>query len=66
MSQLTYAISWDTRNRSLIHKVCSYLHVPPYVSVNRTTRVGSLSEEQLQALQPLIQNGSIKLYKFRP
>lgn len=64
MSGLTYAISWNTRDRNLIHKVCSYLRVQPYVSINRTTRVGSLNSEQLQALQSLIQNGSIQLYKF--
>ena len=64
MSTVTYAISWNTRDRKLIHKVCSYLRVPPYLSINRTTRVGSLNDEQIQALQPLIQNGSIQLYKF--
>ena len=64
MTRTTYAISWITRNRSLIRKVCSYLGVQPYVSVNRTTRVGSLNDEQLQALQPLVQNGSIQIYRF--
>ena len=64
MSQVTYAISWKTRDRRLIHKVCRYLNIPPAMSVNRVSHVGSLYEQQKQALQPLVQNGCISIYKF--
>lgn len=64
MSRVRYTISWNTRDRNLIHKVCRFLHIQPYLSVNRTTSAGYLTQEQLQALQPLVQNGSIRLYQY--
>lgn len=64
MNRVTYAISWKTRDRRLVHRVCRYLNIPPTMSVNRVSRVGSLNGEQLQALQPLVQNGCISIYTF--
>lgn len=61
---VTYQIAWRTRDRRLINRVCAYLGVRPYMSVNRTTPVGTLTDEQLQALQPLADNGSISLRRY--
>ena len=58
------AISWNTRDRNLIRKVCRYLGVSPYLSVNRITRIGLPTEEQLEALKPLEMNGSIRVLTF--
>ena len=64
MSKVTYAISWKTRDRRLIHRVCRYLSIQPSMSVNRITNVPRITHEQLQALQSLVQNGSISIYTF--
>ena len=60
-----YAISWKTRDRRLVRRVCSYLGVRPEMNINRVTHVGKLKEEQLQALQELVSNGSIQIYTFQ-
>lgn len=65
MSTVSYTISWKTRNRKLIRLTCAYLGIEPGMSVNRLTRVGQLTETQLQALQPLVQSGDISLLKFK-
>ena len=62
---IVYAISWRTRDRRLIHRVCAYLRISPSMSVNRITRIGSLNDTQIQALQPLVDNRSISLLKFK-
>lgn len=59
-----YAISWKTRDQKLILRVCRYLNVAPYMSVNRFTRIAELTEEQRQALAPLEMNGSIRVMSF--
>ena len=59
-----HAISWNTRDRNLIRKVCRYLGVQPYISVNRITQIGDPTEEQLQALKPLEMNGSLRVLTF--
>ena len=61
---IKYTVSWKTKDRNLIRKVCTYLGIPPYMDINRCTPVGTLTQEQVQALQPLVQNGSISLYRF--
>lgn len=60
-----YAISWDTRDRRLIHRVCSYLGVRPQMNINRMTHIGQITDEQRQALQPLVDSGNIRLVTFR-
>jgi hypothetical protein len=64
MSRTTYGISWRTRDRRLIHRVCTYLGISPSMSVNRITRIRQLTEVQRQALQPLIDNRSIDILHF--
>lgn len=59
-----YAISWRTRDRKLIHRVCSYLGIQPSMNVNRITHIKKPTDEQLQALQPLIQTGSLDVVTF--
>ena len=49
MIQVTYQIAWRTRDRNLINRVCAYLGVRPYMSVNRTTPVGTLTDEQVDS-----------------
>lgn len=59
-----YAISWRTRDRNLIHRVCSYLGIEPYMNVNRITYIRKPTDVQLQALQPLVQNRSLEVITF--
>lgn len=65
MSSTRHAISWRTRDRSLIHRVCRYLNTPCFMSVNRLTRLARpLTPEQIQALKPLMDSGAISLVTF--
>lgn len=61
MSDTYHVIAWITRDRRLIKKVCSYLGVNLYMSVNRTTPVGVLTEEQLRSLDPLVTGKYIQI-----
>lgn len=65
MSAVTYAISWRTSDRRIIHRVCAYLGIAPGMSVNRITRVRQLTDVQRQALQQLIENRTIDLLEFK-
>ena len=65
MSDTYHVIAWITRDRRLIKKVCSYLGVDLYMSVNRTTSVGVLTEEQLRSLDPLVSGKYIQIRTHR-
>lgn len=61
----TQAISWRTRDRNLIHRVCRYLSIPCFMNVNRITRLARpLTDVQLQALKPLVDSRAISLLTF--
>lgn len=65
MSDTYHVIAWNTRDRRLIKKVCSYLGVDLYMSVNRTTSVGVLTDEQLRSLDPLVSGKYIQIRTHR-
>lgn len=59
------AISWKTRDRNLVHKVCRYLGVRCGMNINRITMLtGLLTKDQKEALKPLYDNGSISILTF--
>lgn len=63
----TQAISWRTRDRSLIRRVCTYLQIPCSMNVNRVTwLVRPLTDTQRKALQPLVDTREISLLTFAP
>ena len=64
MNTVRHVIYWKTKDRDLIYRTCGYLHVSPHMSVGRTTDVGSLTENQLSALQPLVDSGHIQIRTF--
>ena len=64
MNTVRHVIYWKTKDRDLMYSTCGYLHVSPHMSVGRTTDVGTLTESQLNALQPLVDSGHIQIRTF--
>ena len=64
MNTVRHVIYWKTKDRDLIYRTCGYLHVSPHMSVGRTTDVGTLTENQLSALHPLVDSGHIQIRTF--